>query len=172
MDGLAQIPAGKGGVNLRLGQFHAHPAHQIVLNLPVLQRLQLQLHAAGQDRGQKRLRVGGEKQDHRVGGLLLDGLKQSVLGLHGHLLRLVHNVDLVGAAVGLHLNGIVDLPPHIVHADAGRFLMGHVDQVRMVPGHHLLAGVALAARVRLPLLAEQGQGECVRQGLLAHPRLA
>ena len=35
-----------------LREHQAHPAHQIVLNLPILQRLQLQLHAAGQDRGQ------------------------------------------------------------------------------------------------------------------------
>ena len=63
-----------------------------------------------------------------------------------HLLRLIHDIDLVGAGIGLHAHVAADLHAHVVHADRVRLFMGNLDDVGMVVGQRLLAGMASLAR--------------------------
>lgn len=105
--------------------------------------------------GQEDILIRCQKQDHRIGGWLLNGLQQRILCLDRHFLCFIHNIDLVIAAVGPYHNSIIDLLPDIIHANAGRLLMGHMDQVRMVPRQHLPAGMTLHTGICGALLTKK-----------------
>ena len=126
--------------------------HQIGPDDLVLHRAQLQGHAPGQNRRQKRVRIGRQQHDDAVGRRLLDGLQEGVLGLYGHLFGLVHDVNLIRTAVGLNLDIAAELAADVLHADAGGLLMGHRDDIRLIAAHSLLAGMAFPAGLSSCLL--------------------
>jgi len=165
-DGPAHIALGKCGTDICLVIRHFQLLHQISLDQLVLNVAQLQHHAAGIDGGKELVRVLCEKQDHHILRRLLDGLQKGVLSLYRHKIRLRDDIHLVGSLVRLHRNRLIHLFPDIVHAYAPRLLVGHPDDVRMVPALSLNAGMTFPAGLRPLLLTQERLREKRRQKLL------
>ena len=68
------ISLGKCRVDLRLIIRQMHMLHQIFFHITLFHRTQIQGHAPGRNRRKQRIRIAGQKQDHRISRWLLDGL--------------------------------------------------------------------------------------------------
>ena len=58
-----------------------------------------------------------------------------------------------------HLDGIVDLFPYIVHADAPRLAVGHIDEIRVVSPKDLFAGMAYHTRLIASFFTKERHGK-------------
>lgn len=115
--------------------------HKIVPHQIIRHRLHVQYHAAAEDRRQQSIHIGGQQHDHCVLGRLFQRFQDRILRLGRHLLCLVHNIDLIGTAVWLDGDIIVDLRTNIVYADGIRLLMADIDNIRLIVRQRLFTGM-------------------------------
>ena len=133
--------------------------HQIVSHQIVRYRLHVQYHATAENRRQQRIHVRSQQHDHCILGRLLQCFQDCILRLGRHLLCLIHNIDLIRAAVRLDGDIVVDLRTDIVHADGIRLLVADVNDVRLIVRQRLLTGMTFLAWLRSALFTLQGHGE-------------
>ena len=125
---------------------------------------EIQLHAAGADRGQKLAGIGGAQQEQGAQGRFLQQLQRGVLGGNIHGLRLPDDVHLSFCLIG-HDTGIGGKLTDLVHADLplGPALIvlqaGNGDHIRVNILRHLMAGAALVAGLFPPAGADRGGGQ-------------
>ena len=80
---------------------------------------------------------------------------------------MIDNIDLIRTLVRLYHDSIIDLLPDIVHTDRIRLLVSDSDNIRMIAGLSLTAGVTGIARLRSPLFTQKRHCEKICQHLLS-----
>ncbi len=127
--------------------------------------------AAGNNRRQQRIGIGGQQnQDHKI-GRFFQGLEQRVGRRRGGLVKAVQDGDPVGGHVGGQREMALEFPD-LLHLQPPCFRLGlHPEQVGVVAGGDQVAGPTLPAGARVSL-AEKGRGQRPRQRPLADARRA
>ena len=148
-------------------------------------RVEADGHHAAANRRQQRTRGRALQEDVNAGTGLLKGLREGVLRLLEHRLRLAHDDELPApfrcseGEEGLHGRALVGLPRtrfprrDEVHRDrvlTVRLMVDHED-VRVGPSQHPQARAALEAGRRSAFVAQQGRRQPERGAELADPLL-
>ncbi|MNC01835.1 hypothetical protein D3C75_491900 [compost metagenome] len=164
---VGRLGQGQQGAGLeRLTFLIQHPL-QLLGDLALIQALEVELEAAGQDGDGELLRIRGGQQELHIGRRLFQGFEQRIEAVarqHVHLIDEVHLEAAAGRAV-LH---VVQQLAGVFHLGArGRIDLQQIDEVALID---LTAGVAYAARVAAdPLLAVEALGQDAGDGGLADP---
>ena len=133
--------------------------HEIITHQFIGYRLHVQYHATAEDRRQQRIHVRSQQHDHCILRRFLQRFQDCILRLGRHLLCLVHNIDLIRAAVRFDGDIVVDLRTNIIYADGIGLLMADIDNVRLVVRQRLLTGMAFLTRLGSALFTLQGHGK-------------
>ena len=154
-DRLSHIPLRKGNAHIGFVVRDLQVLHKVLLHKLILDIPQLHHHAPGPDRRQERIRILRKEHDHRILRRFLDRLKERVLGLYAHKIRVRDDIDLILTAVRADHDIVIYLHTDIVHADRIGLLVGNPDNIRLVAAESLSARLALPAciSVFVPVLA-------------------
>ena len=140
--GTANVAPGKSSADFRLIIRDLHGLHQIFFHQLICHRAHVQNHTPALNGGQQCLQTGGQDHDDAVFRRLLQGLQQCILCLHGHLLALTDDINLVRTAVRLDGHIIVDLGTDVVYTDGVGLFMYQPDNIRLILRECLLTGTA------------------------------
>ncbi len=123
--------------------------------------------APGPDRRQNGKRIVRQKEKHRVGRRLFQGLQQGILRLLCHHLCAFNKTDPAAGLKRLYLHFLLHIPDLFNEDIFPAFLSADPHHVRMVAGLKLAAGTADSAGPLSRPFADQSLGKQTAQGFFA-----